>query len=341
MQPRTLVWLSFVVAALGAFIYFFERDLPSADERRERAEKVVELESGEIQALTIAHGGEEIRLERAPQAPPLAGGEQPWRMVRPLETRADADAVRDLLGLLTDLRQQRRLEEFDAIDLGLAEPRARLTVETDTDTTVLLLGDELPATGSLALTVEGRREVYAVSTALADRVLRPVEQWYSRAWTELPVFQVRRLEVETPEQRAVFERGEDFRWRRAGERPETDGAENGESEETGVTDLLYAVGEVRGERLLTADEVASLPTSPELLLRLSLAAGGGEGDGDGEREELAAYAWMGGWALTNSSRGSFESGRPGAALKLPAAAVEPLRRSLQQTLEPVAVSLTP
>ncbi|MDY7093813.1 MAG: hypothetical protein SX243_12650 [Acidobacteriota bacterium] len=72
MQPKTLFWLSFVVAALGAFIYFYERDLPSAD----------------------------------------------------------AEAVHGLVDLLTDLRKRRTLEDFDPAELGLAEPRARLTVET-------------------------------------------------------------------------------------------------------------------------------------------------------------------------------------------------------------------
>lgn len=353
MQPKSLFWLSFLVAALGAFIYFYERDLPSADQRRERSQKVLELEADDIQALTVAHGTEEARLERRPEGGE-EGGEATWRLVEPLETRADAEAVRGLVELLTGLRKQRTLAEFDAEELGLVEPRARIEVETAAGATVLLLGSELPATDSLALAVEGRREVYAVDAALGERVLRPLEQWISRAWTELPAFQVRRLEIETPDRRAVFERGEDFQWRRAedpaetGDDAEAAGAEDGDLTEAGVADLLYALTEVRGERLLTAEEVAALPASPALVLRLSTVAGPG-GEAEGERDELTAYPWNGGWALTSSTRQLRDSPRGTSgfveALLLPAAATEDLRRSLDPVLGPdtgpLAVSLAP
>ena len=44
MKPRTVVLLALVVAALGAFIWFVERDLPSSEERAERSRKVLPVE---------------------------------------------------------------------------------------------------------------------------------------------------------------------------------------------------------------------------------------------------------------------------------------------------------
>ncbi|MEM7354282.1 MAG: hypothetical protein AAF657_25985, partial [Acidobacteriota bacterium] len=64
MQPKTLLALSLLVAGLGAFIFLYEKDLPSTDERLERAKRVLQLEADEIDSLEIAWDGQTVRLER-------------------------------------------------------------------------------------------------------------------------------------------------------------------------------------------------------------------------------------------------------------------------------------
>ena len=44
MRPRTLLVLAAVVAALAAWVFFHERELPSSDERRRLARRVFRLE---------------------------------------------------------------------------------------------------------------------------------------------------------------------------------------------------------------------------------------------------------------------------------------------------------
>ena len=41
MRPRTLLVLLALVVGIGAFVYFYERELPSSDERAERAKRVL------------------------------------------------------------------------------------------------------------------------------------------------------------------------------------------------------------------------------------------------------------------------------------------------------------
>ena len=48
LKPRKLLFLALVVVALGFFIYLFESDIPSTDERKERAEKVLLVEAEEV-----------------------------------------------------------------------------------------------------------------------------------------------------------------------------------------------------------------------------------------------------------------------------------------------------
>ena len=65
MKPRTLLVLTLLVAGLGAFVFFYERDLPSTEERVELAKKVLRIDDGDaVASVLIEWDGSEVRLER-------------------------------------------------------------------------------------------------------------------------------------------------------------------------------------------------------------------------------------------------------------------------------------
>ena len=116
MRPRTLLVLLAVVLGLGAFIWFYERELPSSEERARLEKRVLRVEKEDVTALTLQSGSGTVRLERvdlpaASTAPKqetgaeedeLATPETEWRIVEPLQARADTFAVDGLLdGLIT------------------------------------------------------------------------------------------------------------------------------------------------------------------------------------------------------------------------------------------------
>jgi hypothetical protein len=136
MKPKTLLVLTALVAVLAAFIWFVERDLPSSEERAERATRVLPVEPDEVAAVEIDWGGETVRLERrasheggdgegedAPAAPE-------WRMTVPYDARADRAQVDTLLVALTGLRKSRTLEDVDRAEVGLDAPRGGVTLVT-------------------------------------------------------------------------------------------------------------------------------------------------------------------------------------------------------------------
>ena len=150
MRPRTLLVLLAVVLAVGAFIAFYERDLPGSEERGEQEKRVLPgLVAAEVTALTIEQGGEAVALARV--TPGDAGGGDAdgggadeadgdgegalggeWRLTAPAGlagARADGAAVEGLLGTLAALEKTRTLEDYDPADLGLDAPRARVVLE--------------------------------------------------------------------------------------------------------------------------------------------------------------------------------------------------------------------
>ncbi len=189
MRPRTLLILLAVVLVLGAFIWFYERRLPSSEERAELSKKVLQLKKEDVTAVTIDAQKGGVRLERVALAkrekprfekgaPPPASSE--WRLVRPLAARADAFAVDRLLEALSALEKSRTLEGADPKAVGLDKPRATVRLATKDGETVLKLGAEVPPGGNLVAGVEGRKETYVVADSILSEADRDPVDWRDR-----------------------------------------------------------------------------------------------------------------------------------------------------------------
>jgi uncharacterized protein DUF4340 len=186
MKPRTLLVLLVVVLALGAFIWFYERKLPSTEERTELAKKVLRLEKDDVTALTLESSKGQVRLERVQSPKPKKKdgiAETPaveWRMTRPLAVRADSFAVDRLLDSLTGLEKNQSLDEVNPKDVGLDKPRAVIRLATKDGEKVLKLGAEVPPGGSLIAGFQGETGAYVVSDSILSEVDHDPKDWRDR-----------------------------------------------------------------------------------------------------------------------------------------------------------------
>jgi len=191
MRPRTLLILLVVVLALGSFIWFYERKLPSTEERTQLAKKVLEIQKDDVKAVTIESKAGTVRLERVPPAKKKdEKGNQgtkdkeesvepaaEWRISRPLGARADAFAVDRLLDAVSGLEKTRTLEEVDPKDVGLDKPRATLRLATKDGERVLLFGAEVPPGGNLIVAQKGEEDAYVVSDAILTDLQKEPGDW--------------------------------------------------------------------------------------------------------------------------------------------------------------------
>jgi hypothetical protein len=189
MKPRTLLILLSIVLVLGAFIWFYERRLPSSEERVELGKKVFHLEKDDVTAVTLDSTKGSVRLERAvlpkvekprfDKGAPLPASSE-WRLVRPLATRADAFAVDRLLDAVVSLDKSRTVEGANPKAVGLDKPRATIRLTTKKGETVLRLGAEVPPGGNLIAGVEGRKEAYVVADTILTEADRAPLDWRDR-----------------------------------------------------------------------------------------------------------------------------------------------------------------
>ncbi len=203
MKPKTLLILLGLSLVFFAFIYFFERELPSTAQKEEQAKQVLPLDADQVVALEITWGDKTVKLEKEP-APkskkkddaagltPSATPEAKWKLVAPLAARADAGVVSNLVRRLAELRMDRTFEEYDAEKTGLASPKVQATLRAKGKDYTLAFGEDLPLGG--ALFVSDGKKAYQVSGAtdlIKDLQKNPGD------WRDKKLFHGERSEAET------------------------------------------------------------------------------------------------------------------------------------------------
>ncbi|HVS01157.1 MAG TPA: DUF4340 domain-containing protein [Thermoanaerobaculia bacterium] len=230
MRPRSLLVLALVVAALAAFVWFYERELPTTEEREQQAKRVLPgLEQDEVRELRIEREGETVRLVRQ-QAPEAGGegdagdgedregraaapdGEPEWRLVEPLAAAADRFAVDGLVRRLVELEKERTLEGVARDEHGLDPPAARVTLVTEDGERELLVGSQVPATSERAVAVAGQDGVHTVGDTLWSDLVREPGEWRSREVFTWQRADVERVALAGGGERLVLARRDDDFW---------------------------------------------------------------------------------------------------------------------------------
>ncbi|MEM8995550.1 MAG: DUF4340 domain-containing protein, partial [Acidobacteriota bacterium] len=196
MKPRTLAILTALTLVLGLFIFFFERDLPSTDERRDLDKKVLGVTADDVTGLTLQWPEGRVRFVKGPTDSSgdradhrdrdhhghdhddhhhdhgTADGE--WRLVEPVDARADGAAVGALVERLANLEKERTLEDVDRGQLGLDRPRASAILVTAAGPLPLHFGADLPLGGGLVVQSDEPWRAFQVQGAgdLVDEMRR-------------------------------------------------------------------------------------------------------------------------------------------------------------------------
>lgn len=232
MKPKTLLVLALLVGGLAAFIAFYERDLPSSDERRERAGRALPFDAGDLTRLEIEWEGRRVRFEReaAPAKESAATGvlgspPAAWRLVEPMAARADRGAVDRLAGDLARLEVERTLEGASRGDVGLEPPRGRVRWATAEREGVLEIGGEVPASSNVVAASSSRPGLLVVAGTFLAELGKAPGEWRAREVLDATRDQIERITLAPAggERIVLVERGTGF----AVEAPYSDLAERG------------------------------------------------------------------------------------------------------------------
>jgi Domain of unknown function (DUF4340) len=246
VKPRALAVLFVVVAALGAFVWFVDRDLPSSDERVEQAKKVFDLKEDAVSLVAWERDGERVELRRSAE-----GEKGDWQLKAPLEGRADGPAVDALVTALLALEKERTMDDGDAAQMQLAPPRATVEIGSDDDRRPLLIGGEVPASSDMIVAPSADGPFYVVARSVWDPLQKPGGEWRSHDVYSGSREAIDRLVLRGPSGEVkLARRGEDF-WVEA---PLTDVADAGT-----VNRLLDALTGLKIDRFVDQKEAGEDP----------------------------------------------------------------------------------
>lgn len=157
--------LALLLAALGAYIYFVERKKPAEPEAEARP-KVFDVAADAIVELVVRSGADRTVLRKA---------DGQWRVVEPVEARADEAEVSGVTSALASLENVRVVEEApaDLAQFGLANPVAEIGFRTQGEKTMrhLRLGDKTATQGEMYAS-RGGKQVFLVPSYVDTSLAR-------------------------------------------------------------------------------------------------------------------------------------------------------------------------
>jgi hypothetical protein len=236
-----------LLLALGTWTYFREyRGAAERETAEQQRERPVPFERTAVASIRLDNAAGSFHLRREEEA---------WRLIEPLETAADREAVEGLLSALEYARIERRIEAGGDLEgYGLAAPRATLTLEPGPDLPPrrLSIGAHAPVGDHCFALLPDDGGVALVSASLEDLATKDLLSLRDRSLVDIDPWNVRNLRLERGAETVVLAKaGEGWTLQSPVEAP-ADGP--------GVTDLLNEIDRLRASAFLSekpsADDLA-------------------------------------------------------------------------------------
>jgi hypothetical protein len=207
MGFKSTIVAALLLAGLGTYIYFYEREPVKSPDDEER-EKIFSVEDAKIQTIEIVK----------PDADPLKLVRESgsWRLTSPLEASADGTEVDSLARSLASLERERVVAEAGAnlADFGLDPPRleVRFTVEGQNDPLGLLLGSKSPTGSNLYAKSPSQDKVFLIAAYLESSFDKKPWDFRDKAIFRFNRDEVEKVILKQPEGEVVLAKVSEDLW---------------------------------------------------------------------------------------------------------------------------------
>ena len=207
MNPKTTIVAALLLTALGAYIYFYERE-PVEDTDSEEVE-LFELELEDFREIEIRRTeGENLKVTKDNDS---------WRIFEPIEAPADTTEVESLARNIAELERGRYVAEGEDIDLdefGLTEPELQVHFEVEgaETSTGLLLGDETPTGSNRYAKLSNENKVFVIASHLKGSLDKKPWDLRDKKVLHFDTDLVERLSLKGPENEVILAKVSEDLW---------------------------------------------------------------------------------------------------------------------------------
>jgi hypothetical protein len=196
MKTRNTLILLAVVAAIAAFIMFYERKQPNTEEAKRQSQNVVNFNRETLDGIIIQNGDDKIELRRH---------DRKWRLEAPIKDQADSSLVDNLIFDLEGWQKETTIaaKEFEAdknklSEFGLTKPKLRLKLIGQGAPPEILLGKDAALAGKMYVRFENSKETFVTSQSVKKGIEKKADDFRDKKLTDLTTGQVTRVMLKTP-----------------------------------------------------------------------------------------------------------------------------------------------
>ena len=194
MKLRTTVILLLIAVALGLFIYLYKP--PGTEEAKTLGKMLFKIKGDLVTKFTVTGTKGRIAFERHEE------GQNKWKIVEPIEARADDAAVTEMVSKLEFLEKKRTLkgedyEEVSRQDIGLSPPEITVTVfDKEDKSETLNIGKPTVTPGRrYAAKEDVPDEIYTIDAGLYESLDKSLRDVRSKTVVDLVEWEVEKLDL--------------------------------------------------------------------------------------------------------------------------------------------------
>jgi hypothetical protein len=196
MKSKTTLVLLVIAAAVFAYMFFYERKMPSTEEAKRQAQNVVNFSRDKIDRIVIQNGDDKIDLRRQ---------DNKWRLETPINDQADSSLIENLLFDLESWQKDATIpaKELEADksklnEYGLSKPKLRLKLLGRDAPPEILFGKDAALEGKIYVRLENSKETFLAAQSVKKEIEKKPEEFRDRKLTGLITAQVTRVVLKTP-----------------------------------------------------------------------------------------------------------------------------------------------
>ncbi len=196
MKLRTTLILFVIVAAVAAFIKFYETKRPNTEEATRQAGNVLNFDRGKLDGIVIQNGDDKIELRRH---------DNKWRVESPIKDQADNAAVSTLISDLEEWKKDDTIpaKEIAAVkgrieEYGLNKPKLRLKLLGQEMPPEIFFGKDAALENRMYVRFANSKDTFIASNSVKNEIAKKPEDFRDRKLTELTTAQVSRALLKTP-----------------------------------------------------------------------------------------------------------------------------------------------
>ncbi len=161
MKPKNTLILLTIVAAVAAFILFYERKQPNTENAKRQSQNVVNFDREKLDGIIIQNGDDKIELRRH---------DRKWRLEAPIKDQADSSLVDNLVLELEGWQKETTIspKEIEAdknklSEFGLIKSKLRLKLIGQGAPAEIFLGKDAALEGKMYVRFENSKETFVTS----------------------------------------------------------------------------------------------------------------------------------------------------------------------------------